>query len=95
LFVWLALLVAAAKMPLEEAALGTGTQQNLSNLLFFRYLWYYTTAFGVTKFITINDMILVTLCWATYVGLRDGFVVHLSELSSTTKYDQIHIPGIL
>jgi hypothetical protein len=26
------------KIPLEEAALVTDTQQNLSNLLFFRYL---------------------------------------------------------
>jgi hypothetical protein len=37
LFVWLVLLVAAAKRPLEEAALVAPTQ-NLSNLLFFRYL---------------------------------------------------------
>ncbi len=35
LFVWLVLLVAAAKMPLEEAALVAGTQQKLNNLLFF------------------------------------------------------------
>jgi hypothetical protein len=31
--------VDAAKMPLKEAALVLGTLQNLSNLLFVRYLW--------------------------------------------------------
>jgi len=40
LLVWLVLLVVAAKMPLEEAALVAGTKQNLSNLLFFRCLCY-------------------------------------------------------
>ncbi len=40
LFVRLVLLDAAAKMPLEEAALVAGSYQNLSNLLFFRYLCY-------------------------------------------------------
>ncbi len=34
LFVWLVLLVSAAKMPLEEAGLVAGTLQNLSNLDF-------------------------------------------------------------
>ncbi len=34
LFVWLELLVAAAKMPLEEAALASATLKYLSNLLF-------------------------------------------------------------
>ena len=34
MFVWLVKLVAAVKMPLEEAALAAGTWQNLSNLLF-------------------------------------------------------------
>ncbi len=34
LFVWLVLLVAATKMPLEEAALVAGMLQNLSNLDF-------------------------------------------------------------
>jgi hypothetical protein len=32
LFVWLVLLVAATKIPLEEVALVAGTKQNLSNL---------------------------------------------------------------
>jgi len=41
LFVWLVPLVAAPKMHLEEAALVAATKQNLSNLLFFRYLWAY------------------------------------------------------
>jgi hypothetical protein len=31
--------VAVAKKPLEEAAFVVGKQQNLSNLLFFRYQW--------------------------------------------------------
>jgi hypothetical protein len=39
LFVWLVLLMAAAKIPSEEAALLAGTKQNWSHLLFFRYLW--------------------------------------------------------
>jgi len=34
LFVLLVLLMAATKLPLEEQALGEGTKQNLSNLLF-------------------------------------------------------------
>jgi len=38
LFVWFVLLVAAAKMPLEDQAQVAGTKQNLSNQLFFRYL---------------------------------------------------------
>jgi hypothetical protein len=33
MFVWLVLLVAATKIPIEELVLVTGTSQNLSNLL--------------------------------------------------------------
>jgi hypothetical protein len=40
----LLVLLAAAKMPLEEAALVVVAIQNLSNLLFFRYLWLSATA---------------------------------------------------
>ncbi len=43
LFVWLVMLVAAAKMPLEKAALVVGTWQNLSNLFYLDiYDIYYT-----------------------------------------------------
>ncbi len=41
MFIWLVLLVATVKMPSEKAALLAGTKQNLSNLLFFRYLYAY------------------------------------------------------
>ncbi len=35
--------MATAKRPLEKAALVAGIYQNLSDLLFFRYPWYYVT----------------------------------------------------
>jgi hypothetical protein len=44
--VLLVLFVAAAKIPLGKAVLVAGTLQNLSNLLFFRYLWFNHTLQG-------------------------------------------------
>jgi len=46
LFDWLVLLVAVAKMPLEDAELVTGTQLNSSNPLLFRYLWCVPTPYN-------------------------------------------------
>jgi hypothetical protein len=58
LFVWLVLLVAATKMPLEEVMLVGGTKQNLCNIVFFRYLWVLLTA----EF-TSPSLFLLTLAW--------------------------------
>jgi hypothetical protein len=55
LFVWLVLLVAAAKMHLAEAVLVAGSLQNLSNLLFISCLWVSTIDI-ILKNILINGM---------------------------------------
>jgi len=49
LFVWLVMLVVGSKMLSEEAAMVAGTQQNLSNLLFFRYLWWKCLTIAVAQ----------------------------------------------
>ena len=49
LLICLVLLVAAAKEPLKKAALVAGTEQNLSNLLFFRYLCVHGTNIDIHK----------------------------------------------
>ncbi len=80
---WFVLFVVATKIPLEKAAQVAGTQQNLSNLLYFRYLW---------ELPTVNFCIV---CMVILVAHAGRWVLQLENRLNYNEMPDIRLVKIL